>query len=131
MTQNFTDVDLQISVFEAEDLTVIGIYRSQQDTNITMLLGHLIPAVGNVLIIGDMNICSRSESKHSAFQLLRRKGFENQISEATHFGGGALDQAWLRTTTDTHYVSNTDIYSPFYNSKDHDVLYLHVQCRPW
>ena len=102
--------------------SVIKIYRSQQDTNITMLLGHLIPAVGNVLIIGDMNICSRSESKHSAFQLLRQKGFENQISEATHFGGGALDQAWLRTTTDTHYVSNTDIYSPFYNSKDHDTV---------
>ena len=59
VTQNFTDVDLQISVFEAEDLTVIGIYRSQQDTNITMLLAHLIPDIGNVLVLGDMNICSR------------------------------------------------------------------------
>jgi hypothetical protein len=49
-------------------------------------------------------------------------GFKLLVSEATHFDGGHLDQAWLRSITTTKDVHSIELYSPYYNCKDHDAL---------
>ena len=46
-------------------------------------------------------------------------GFNQKIHEATHFEGGHLDQAWLRSEKESCSI---EIYSPYYNCKDHDAL---------
>ena len=123
VTQNFYDEHLQISVFESEDLRVVSLYRSTTDKNIVRLLTDIIPDVSACLIIGDINICSRAAAIHPDLALLRQKGFNLLVSEATHFGGGALDQAWLRSDTSSPRAFITQIYSPYYNA-DHDALLL-------
>ena len=42
------------------------------------------------------------------------------VSEATHLGGGRIDQAWFRGSA----VGSTslELYSPYYTCKDHDAL---------
>ena len=121
VTRNFYDLNLQITVLESENLCVVTLYRSNCDTNIVRLLNDIIPKDGACLIIGDINICSRAAANHPALKLLRKKGFHLLLSEATHFGGGALDQGWLRTDT-TVQVSGTQIYSPYFNARDHDAV---------
>ena len=125
MSHIFNDENLQITVFESEDLCVIGIYRSHNDTNVTMQLAHLIPDADSCscLVIGDLNVCSRTASNHPVLLLLRQKGFHLLVTEATHFGGNALDQVWLRAPTiDTSHVYDTEIYSTYFNCKDHDAI---------
>ena len=127
MTRNFYDEHLQITVCEAEEFCVISLYRSNRDQNIVRLFKDIIPDVGACLVLGDINICSRAEANHPALELLRQKGFHLLVSEATHFGGGALDQAWLRTDTCSEIFS-TQIYSPYFNARDHDaILFTYAQ----
>ena len=117
----FSDDSLQITVFDSEELCVVSIYRSRAEKYLGILLSSLITASKNCLVIGDLNICSRTAPNHSALKFLRDKGFELQDCQATHFGGGTLDQAWLRTTSVT-YLQNTYLYSPVFNCKDHDAI---------
>ena len=121
VTRNFYDENLQITVLESEGLSVVTLYRSNLDTNIVRLFTDIIPKLGNCLVIGDFNICSRTAANHPALDLLRQKGFNLLVSEATHFGGGALDQAWLRTDTKDQ-VSSIQTYSPYFNAQDHDAI---------
>ena len=116
----YTDEHLQITVLESEDLRVIAIYRSSQDKYMCMLLANVIPASGNCLILGDINICSRGAPNHSVFKFLRKHGFNLLVSEASHSGGGALDQAWLRTSIVVPQMSNTVLYPAYFTCKDHD-----------
>ena len=58
VTTNFFDEYLQITVFEAADLCVVSIYRSQEDKVLRMLLAYVIPATGSCLVLGDLNLCS-------------------------------------------------------------------------
>ena len=44
------------------------------------------------------------------------------LMEATHIGGGALDQAWLRTAPGASQMSNAVISSKYYTAKDHDAV---------
>ena len=109
---------LQVTVLETEKLTVIGVYRSIADQHLALFLEELIPTSGNCLFIGDFNLGTNNE----IFTSLHIMGFQPLISEATHFSGGHLDQAWLRTLTISHDVHSINLYSPYYNCKDHDAL---------
>ena len=44
-------------------------------------------------------------------------------SEATHFDGGHIDQAWMR---EGDMGSTVQLYSPYYTCKDHDALLISV-----
>ena len=63
-----------------------------------------------------------TDPNHEVFTTLRSKGFRPMTSEATHFSGGHIDQAWLRNLSVSQLVSNTELYSPFYNATDHDSI---------
>ena len=91
----------------------------QSDKELVTLLREIIPADGCCLVIGDFNICAVEQPNHEVFTTLKSRGFHPLISEATHFEGGHLDQAWIRGA-DMEY--SIDIYSPYYTSKDHDAL---------
>ena len=120
---DITNEDLQITILESENLCVIGLYRSNADRTLCLQLQELIPAVGNCLIIGDFNLCTRRSPSHDLFITLKSLEFKLLVSEATHLDGGHLDQAWLRimhpSTKDVHSI---ELYSPYYNCKDHDAL---------
>ena len=116
--QDINKEDLQITVLQSEYLTVIGLYRSNGDTSLKNELMGIIPENGSCLVIGDFNICTSRTPKHEVFQMLQCMDFKQIVSEATHYAGGHLDQAWLRSTE----VYNTQIYIPYYTCKDHDAL---------
>ena len=105
---------------------MICLYRSQSDTSLINLLVATVPLVGDCLIIGDFNICSMGDPNHGIFTTLRSMGFRLMTSEATHFAGGHIDQAWLRNSSESKQNSETGLYSPFFNATDHDaILFTH------
>ena len=125
------DVHHQISIMESRELCVIGLYRSNEDTTLPNTLRRIIPAVGPIMVTGDFNKCLAKYPEHEVFQVLRTMGLKPIISkemekkkitsEATHFKGGHIDQAWLR---EGDMDSTIQIYSPYYTCKDHDALLI-------
>ena len=87
-----------------------------------MELSNIIPKTSPCLLIGDLNICSMANPNHEVFTALRLLGFQLLISEATHYNGGKIDQAWLRSRPNYKEVSSTMMYSPYFNAKDHDSI---------
>jgi hypothetical protein len=119
---DITNEDLQMTIFESENLSVISLYRSNSDGSLRQLLLEMIPAAGTCLVIGDFNICTRRTPNHEVFITLKSLGFKPLVTEATHFDGGHLDQAWLRVMLSIQDVYTMELYSPYYNCKDHDAL---------
>ncbi len=120
-TQYINDENLQISLIEAEDFNIVCLYRSDPDRSLATHLKNIIPPAGCCLVVGDFNICSMKHPDHEVFATLRSMHFNLLVSEATHFDGGHLDQAWLRSGTK---VYSAQLYSPFYTCKDHDALLI-------
>jgi hypothetical protein len=120
-TQDIKREHLQITILESQDLCVVSLYRSDADRTLAAELKTIIPATGTCLVIGDFNLCTARSPKHEVFQTLRSMGFELLVTEATHFAGGHIDQAWLRNTT---LKTTMQVYSPYYTCKDHDALLL-------
>ena len=87
-----------------------------------MYLKEIIPAATNCLVIGDFNLCIKKFLNHEVFKTLKDLGFSSLVSEATHFDGGHLDQAWLRNKDKNQNHFDLSLYSPYYNCKDHDSL---------
>ena len=110
---------LQMTLLQNHHCYVLGRYHSQQDTTLALELRQIIPSSGTCLIIGDFNLCSKKTSTHQVFLTLKSLGFNLIIHEATHIEGGHLDQAWLRSEKES---CNIEVYSPYYNCKDHDAL---------
>ena len=119
---DITEEHLQLTMLVTEQLFVISIYRSNPDRNLATYLKEIIPSSTNCLVIGDFNLGSRSSKNHEVFKILQIMGFLPLVSEATHIDGGHLDHAWLRLSNINNSVHSLDMYSPYYNCKDHDVL---------
>jgi endonuclease/exonuclease/phosphatase (EEP) superfamily protein YafD len=111
---------------ESREMCVLGLYRSAADTTLSNTLSRMIPEIGPVIVTGDFNICSARTPDHEVFQALRTMGFKPLISEATHFAGGHIDQAWLR---EGDMASTVQLYSPYYTCRDHDALLISMVDR--
>ena len=126
-----SDVNRQITIMESRECCVMGLYRSAEDTTLSNRLRTMIPKVGPFMVTGDFNICLAKDPDHEVFKTLRTMGFspltseemrnKKMTSEATHFDGGHIDQAWLR---EGDMVSNVELYSPYYTCRDHDALLI-------
>ena len=114
-----TKENLQITCLNLQNLLVVCLYKSSSDITLATELQYIIPPGIPCLIMGDFNICLSRSSQHEVFTMLRSMGFQVQVSEATHFAGGHLDQIWVRNLTEDH---KSQLYSPYYTSKDHDAL---------
>ena len=119
VTKEITNHDHQISKLESENLTVITLYRSKASRALAEQLRKMIPANGNCLVIGDLNICSMDHPDHNIFEMFKTCGLWLLINEATHLKGGHIDQAWIRCETGKYKLS---LYSPYYTCRDHDAL---------
>ena len=118
--KDITSQDLQISVLTSANTTIIGLYRSRNNTSLPDVLREMLPKINNnTVIVGDFNICSHSEQTHPVLQTLMSHGFQEQTQEPTHFQGGWIDMLWMKIT---NRVADTKLYSPYYTCKDHDCI---------
>ena len=79
-THTVTSADLQIGVLESSDFTVDSLYRSQTDRSLADQLTEVIPPEGPCLVVGDFNICSRTNPNHEVFTNLIASGFNLMVS---------------------------------------------------
>ena len=79
-----TDVNLQMSVAVSDEIEVIGFYRSAEDKSFISVLENWLQPMKSYLLIGDMNVCSKTETDHGIFKTLNEFGFTLITKEPTH-----------------------------------------------
>ena len=122
VAKDITEKDLQVSILTSANSTIVGIYRSRENSSLLDILHDLLPSVKhNCAILGDFNLCSQSEPQHPILQVLRTYGFQEMVGEPTHFRGGHIDMIWIKVTD---VQAKAGLYSPYYTCKDHDCLQL-------
>ena len=82
------------------------------------------------LVVGDFNLCSKSEKKHTIFQFMEREGFVQLVDSPTHMEGRHIDQVFMFNPEqrDNQQLAVKQ-QSPFYT--DHDILYIHEVGIAW
>ena len=123
----YTDDLLQMSIARTEKLDIIGFYRSSEDKSFISALEKWIYPKKSYVLIGDMNICSRTSSGHKILETLSKIGFNLITKEPTHIQGGYIDQAWLKLNAEEFIEYEHSIYSPFYNCTDHDAILITIK----
>ena len=114
--------DLQMTVLTAANTTIIGLYRSRNNSSLLDILPEILPEINtSCVIVGDFNICSNSEPQNPVLQTLKAFGFQEMVREPTHFQGGYIDMLWTRVEG---MRTEAELYSPYYTCKDHDSILL-------
>ena len=118
----YTDKHLQISAVLNSTIEILGFYRSADDDNFISALTSWIQPVKSYLLIGDMNICSKTYPDHKVFKALGNLGFKLISNQSTHILGGYIDQVWIKPQTEDCSDYSISLYSPVYNCTDHDAI---------
>lgn len=123
--QNVTSTSLQMTKLSANTLDIITIYRSQEESFISMKshLQTLVDLKKNTLIVGDLNFCYL-EKKNTLSNYLERLGFMQLVSSATHISGGLLDQVHFRLVQGKK-AATVEQFSNYYSDHDTITVLLH------
>ena len=116
-----------MSVVSNQIVEIIGFYRSAEDKSFISAVESLIQPSKSYLLIGDLNICSKSNSDHTVFKALSRLGFKLITEQSTHILGGYLDQAWIKIVNEDSVKFHHSLYSPIYNCMDHDAILISIK----
>ena len=113
----------QILKVKTNNMDIFNVYRSSNGCKETLCLRleDLIDSTQETLILGDFNICSKSEKNNSIKRCLQGHGLKQIVKEATHIRGRMIDHIYLKNHANEAVV-DLERYSPYYT--DHDALLL-------
>ena len=116
------DTGIQIVKFNSEEIESIVVYRSSFGNvgNLTEKLSSLSNTKRCQIITGDFNICMKKKPNNLVTSMLVSNNFKLITDEATHIGGGYIDQAYIRDEENLFHTTKLERYSPYYS--DHDAL---------
>ena len=121
--QNVTNINCEgfsITKLEADNLDIIGVYRSQGGT-LTSLMSHLETLIvdGKTTVIGgDFNVCALASPKNHLSETLRQNGFIQLVKKLTHIEGGLIDHVYLVQGENTRFSCIIEEFPKYYSDQD-------------
>ena len=114
--------NLQISKMSAEQIDVIVVYRSKDESYMSVKseIETLLNLNKTTILIGDLNYCHKSD-KNELSEYFKNEKFTQQVTDATHIKGNILDQVHLRRINMTSKIE-VDICPTYYTYDDHDMI---------
>ena len=126
-TTDVTKPNAQISHFSSPSLDIISVYRSQgmDKKELAEDIRKIVNKSRLTIICGDFNFCFLAERHNEITRMLESLGFNQLVTEATHYKGGLLDQVYSNHNPAKFKVDIT-LYSPYYLSLDHDGICITI-----
>ena len=119
--KDVTMANYQMTKLNSKTQDIINVYRSAGANNDNFIedLKELIDLDKDVLILGDFNICYKSQIENKVFEELNCLGFQQLVQFPTHSEGHLLDLVFFHSTggLTTRKVSQQ---SQFFT--DHDLI---------
>ena len=128
--QHETDIkktNLQMSKMSSDQVDVIIVYRSQ-DENYRSVKNNIETMMNinkTTIIVGDFNYCHKTD-KNELSEYLKEKGFQQQVTDATHIQGAILDQFHFRSIKPEPAIV-VEIFPTYYTYNDHDMITVLLQ----
>ena len=124
-----TDVkkdEYQMTKVSSLDLDVINIYRSSNANSTQFLIdfSNIFDFTKPTLVLGDFNVCWKSERAHSIMREMERIGFLQLARSATHMEGRQIDQVLLFDPENCD-TSNLEVTQQSTYFSDHDILFIY------
>ena len=83
--------DLQITRLSSIDVDMILVYRNASCKNTFQYIYQMIVHGKTTTICGDFTVCFFKKKSNTLIQSLLKLGFEQRVTEATHFQEGLID----------------------------------------
>ena len=120
---NLTHKHFQMTKISSPGKDVINVYRSRE-TNTKLFIKMLLQILDfskTIILVGDLNICSKSESHHYILRYLEMLNFEQLIQNPTHAEGRHIDHALVfYPENSTERAIEVNQQSCYFT--DHDIL---------
>ena len=71
-------------------------------------------------LLGDFNLCFKTESNHPIVKKISCLGFEQKVEHATHIGGRLIDHIYIFSPNRHEILVKVQQQSPYFS--DHDIL---------
>ena len=100
--------------------------RSKNASSIAFLMDFddIFDETRETLVVGDFNLCSKSEKDHSILRHMKSLGFKQLVNEPTHVEGRSIDLVFMYRPLESFvYDVGVRLQSPYFT--DHDILYVH------
>ena len=112
---------IQLTKLSGNKFDLIAIYKAPlgNDGLLKCEIQKLIDTNRSILICGAFNMCFIDNRKCRTTKYLMETGFQQLVKDATHIGGGHLDQVYLKSEKT---LADAQLYSPYYTAKDHDAV---------
>ena len=112
----------QMTKVTSQSLDIINIYRSEGaiTENFKKDLRMLFNAKKATYLVGDFNLCFKSESSHPVMREIRNLGFEQMVKFPTHLAGRLIDHVHFFSPNDHPQCIKVRQQSPYFT--DHDLL---------
>ena len=119
--------DLQITLVSLSMVDVFVVYRSASCSTKTFVdsICHMFNLRKSILVCGDMNICFNEYQNNGLIRFFMSQGFKQNVSKATHIGGGLIDHVYSRKGI-KDLNAKVSFYSPYYTANDHDALCIEL-----
>ena len=123
---------MQLTKLESTELEIITVYRSENG-NTTELVQHMISMINEesaTVILGDFNICYKSNKKNKISKYLETNGFKQFVDEPTHVRGRHIDHLYFKPSKSFNESPAIYRYTPYYS--DHDAIcatFIHTNDR--
>ena len=117
---------MQILKCTSRNLDVINVYRSNNKSlkEATELLRGFIDANKPTLIVGDFNVCARTNRNNVITHSLINLGFVQLAKEATQIEGNTIDHVYWMNVGRTWEDPIIERYSPYFSDHDAHLITL-------
>ena len=117
---------MQILKCTSLNLDVINVYRSKNKSlkEATELLRGFIDANKPTLIVGDFNVCARTNRNNVITHSLINLGFVQLAKEATQIEGNTIDHVYWMNVGETWEDPIIERYSPYFSDHDAHLITL-------
>ena len=112
----------QMSKLSSDSQDIINIYRSEgaQSDDFKKDLKKLFNCYKDTYLVGDFNLCYKSDRNHPILKEIRLLGFEQMVKFPTHMAGRLLDHVHFYSSSGETPIIKVQQESPYFS--DHDIL---------
>ena len=106
----------------SETQDIIHIYRSIGASSAEFLndLDKMFDSKKVTYLLGDFNLCFKTESDHPILKKVSQLGFEQKVEHATHLAGRLIDHIYIFSPCNQKKIVKIQQQSPYFS--DHDIL---------
>ena len=102
-------------------------FRSQNASSVAFLMDFddIFDPMQETLVVGDFNLCSKSDRDHSILRHMRNLGFKQLVTDPTHIEGRTIDLVLVYSPSVQSQELNLKVklQSPYFT--DHDIVYVY------